>query len=116
MAAETKTVTKGYFSCSGSPFACAAGWRADEAFAEAVRPGRRFPDLIDDERLLENSDVVPDEGPADMPATVRPAAAVDRPSQSLFPKGERGASAPCLREPSPSFAGQGADAPRSPRR
>ena len=33
-------------------------------------------------------------------------------SESLFRKGERGASAPCLR--GPSLTGQGADAPRSP--
>ncbi len=43
-----------------------------------------------------------------------PTADFDQPAgcQSLFRKGERGASAPCLRGPSPT--GQGADAPRSP--
>ena len=36
-----------------------------------VLPGRRFPDLInDDEKLLENSFVVPDAALADVPAAV----------------------------------------------
>ena len=53
--------------------------------------------------------------PAFSPPTWRIVAREARPAsaaQSLFRKGERGASAPCLR--GPSFTGQGADAPRSP--
>ena len=37
-----------------------------------VLPGKRYPDLInDDEKLLENSFVVPDAAPADVPASLR---------------------------------------------
>jgi hypothetical protein len=44
-----------------------------EVFAVTVPPGRRFPDLInDDEKVLENSFVVPDAALADVPA-LRPA-------------------------------------------
>jgi hypothetical protein len=40
--------------------------------AVTVLPGRRHPDLInDDEKLLENSFVVPDAAPADVPAALR---------------------------------------------
>ena len=40
-----------------------------EVFAVTVLPGRRYPDLInDDEKLLENSFVVPDAALADVPA------------------------------------------------
>jgi uncharacterized protein (TIGR03032 family) len=43
-----------------------------EVFAVTVLPGRRYPDLInDDERLLENSFVVPDAALADVPAPLR---------------------------------------------
>ena len=43
-----------------------------EVFAVAVLPGRRYPDLInEDEKLLENSFVVPDEALADVPAALR---------------------------------------------
>jgi hypothetical protein len=43
-----------------------------EIFAVTVLPGRRWPELInDDETLLENSFVVPDAAPADVPATLR---------------------------------------------
>jgi uncharacterized protein (TIGR03032 family) len=43
-----------------------------EVFAVAVLPGRRWPELInDDERRLENSFVVPDEALADVPAALR---------------------------------------------
>src|SRR4051794_32334218 len=43
-----------------------------EVFAVAVLPGRRYPDLInDDEKLLENSFVVPDAALADVPASLR---------------------------------------------
>jgi uncharacterized protein (TIGR03032 family) len=43
-----------------------------EVFAVAVLPGRRYPDLInEDEKLLENSFVVPDEALADVPASLR---------------------------------------------
>ena len=43
-----------------------------EVFAVTVLPGRRYPDLInDDEKLLENSFVVPDAVLADVPAALR---------------------------------------------
>jgi uncharacterized protein (TIGR03032 family) len=43
-----------------------------EVFAVTVLPGRRYPDLInDDERLLENSFVVPDAALADVSAALR---------------------------------------------
>lgn len=43
-----------------------------EVFAVTVLPGRRWPDLInDDPTLLENSFVVPDAALADVPATLR---------------------------------------------
>ena len=47
------------------------GW-VQEVFAVTVLPGKRFPELInDDEKLLENSFVVPDAAPADVPASLR---------------------------------------------
>jgi uncharacterized protein (TIGR03032 family) len=52
-----------------------------EVFAVAVLPGRRWPDLInDDETRLENSFVVPDAALADVPAALRAAAAAASPS------------------------------------
>jgi uncharacterized protein (TIGR03032 family) len=43
-----------------------------EVFAVTVLPGRRYPDLInDDDTLLENSFVVPDAALADVPAALR---------------------------------------------
>jgi hypothetical protein len=43
-----------------------------EIFAVAVLPGRRWPELInDDETRLENSFVVPDATLADVPAALR---------------------------------------------
>ena len=43
-----------------------------EVFAVTVLPGRRYPELInDDEKLLENSFAVPDAGLADVPAALR---------------------------------------------
>ena len=49
----------------------------------AVLPGRRFPDLInDDETLLENSFVVPDAALADVPAALR-----RRPTRPLARRG-----------------------------
>jgi hypothetical protein len=43
-----------------------------EIFAVTVLPGRRYPELTnDDEKLLENSFVVPDAAPADVPASLR---------------------------------------------
>jgi uncharacterized protein (TIGR03032 family) len=43
-----------------------------EVFAVTVLPGRRYPELInDDEKLLENSFVVPDAALADVPASLR---------------------------------------------
>ena len=43
-----------------------------EVFAVTVLPGRRYPDLInDDEKLLENSFVVPDAAMADVSAALR---------------------------------------------
>ena len=43
-----------------------------EVFAVTVLPGRRYPELInDDEELLENSFVVPDAALADVPASLR---------------------------------------------
>jgi uncharacterized protein (TIGR03032 family) len=45
-----------------------------EVFAVTVLPGRRFPELInDDEKLLENSFVVPDAALADVSPALRPA-------------------------------------------
>jgi hypothetical protein len=51
-----------------------------ELFAVTVLPGRRWPELInDDESLLENSFVVPDPALADVPAALRaPASAAAR--------------------------------------
>ena len=46
-----------------------------EVFAVQVLPGRRYPELVNDEaKLLENSFVVPDAALADVPATLRGAA------------------------------------------
>ena len=43
-----------------------------EVFAVTVLPGKRYPDLInDDEKLLENSFVVPDAALADLSAAPR---------------------------------------------
>ena len=43
-----------------------------EVFAVTVLPGRRYPELInDDEKLLENSFVVPDAALADVSAVLR---------------------------------------------
>jgi hypothetical protein len=43
-----------------------------EVFAVTVLPGRRYPDLIDDdEKLPENSFTVADAALADVPASVR---------------------------------------------
>ena len=43
-----------------------------EVFAVTVLPGKRYPDLInDDEKLLENSFVVPDAALEDVPAGLR---------------------------------------------
>jgi hypothetical protein len=43
-----------------------------EVFAVTVLPGRRYPELInDDDKLLENSFTVPDAAPADVPASLR---------------------------------------------
>jgi hypothetical protein len=45
---------------------------AQEIFAVTVLPGRRWPEVInDDETLLENSFVVPDAALADVPAALR---------------------------------------------
>ena len=45
-----------------------------EVFAVTVLPGRRYPELInDDEKLLENSFVVPDAALADVSPAVRAA-------------------------------------------
>jgi uncharacterized protein (TIGR03032 family) len=45
-----------------------------EIFAVTVLPGRRYPELInDDEKLLENSFVVPDAALADVSPALRPA-------------------------------------------
>jgi hypothetical protein len=44
-----------------------------EIFAVTVLPGRRWPELINDEDArLENSFVVPGAAPADVPASLRP--------------------------------------------
>ena len=44
----------------------------DEGDPVTVLPGRRYPELInDDEKLLENSFVVPDAALADVPASLR---------------------------------------------
>jgi hypothetical protein len=43
-----------------------------EVFAVTVLPGRRYPDLInDDDKLLENSFMVPDAALADLPVSLR---------------------------------------------
>ena len=43
-----------------------------EVFVVTVLPGRRYPDLInDDEKLLENSFTVPDAALADVPAALQ---------------------------------------------
>jgi uncharacterized protein (TIGR03032 family) len=43
-----------------------------EVFAVTLLPGRRYPDLInDDDKLLENSFMVPDAALADVPASPR---------------------------------------------
>ena len=43
-----------------------------EIFAVTVLSGRRYPDLInDDDKLLENSFMVPDAALADVPASLR---------------------------------------------
>ncbi|MGO9469580.1 MAG: TIGR03032 family protein [Isosphaeraceae bacterium] len=57
-----------------------------EVFAVTVLPGRRYPELInDDEKLLENSFVVPDAALADVPAALRgpadPTRGATRPAQ-----------------------------------
>ena len=50
-----------------------------EVFAVTVLPGRRYPDLInDDDKLLENSFVVPDAALADVPASLRASAEATR--------------------------------------
>jgi hypothetical protein len=47
-----------------------------EVFAVTVLPGRRFPELInDDEKLLANSSVVPDAALADVSPALRAPAA-----------------------------------------
>jgi hypothetical protein len=52
-----------------------------EIFAVAVLPGRRWPELInDDQTRLENSFVVPDAALADVPAALRAPAAAASPS------------------------------------
>ncbi len=44
----------------------------EEVFTVTVLPGRRYAELIiDDEKLLENSFVVPDSGLADVSAALR---------------------------------------------
>ena len=49
-----------------------------EVFAVTVLPGRRYPELInDDEKLLENSFVVPDAALADVSAALRAPAGPD---------------------------------------
>ncbi len=53
-----------------------------EVFAVAVLPGRLYPELINDEdRLLENSFVVPDAALADVPAVLRGSTTRDRPRE-----------------------------------
>jgi uncharacterized protein (TIGR03032 family) len=50
-----------------------------EVFAVQVLPGRRYPELVnDDTKLLENSFVVPDAALADVPATLRGQAGAGR--------------------------------------
>jgi uncharacterized protein (TIGR03032 family) len=50
-----------------------------EVFAVTVLPGKRYPDLInDDEKLLENSFTVPDAALADVPASLRGPSAPSR--------------------------------------
>jgi hypothetical protein len=45
-----------------------------EVFAVTLLPGRRYPELLsDDEKLLENSFVVPDVALADVSASLLPA-------------------------------------------
>jgi hypothetical protein len=50
-----------------------------EVFAVTLLPGRRYPELInDDEKLLENSFVVPDAALADVSPAVRAPAGPNR--------------------------------------
>jgi hypothetical protein len=60
----------------GTPGRVVGLWRFEtavqEVFAATVPPGRRYPELInDDEKLLENSFVVPDAALADVSAALR---------------------------------------------
>ena len=58
-----------------------------EVFAVTVLPGRRYPDLInDDEKLLENSFVVPDAALADVSAAVRAPAGNGKVPRGAFVK------------------------------
>src|SRR5262249_14853515 len=60
-----------------------------EIFAVTVLPGRRWPELInDDETLLGNSFVVPDAALADVPAALR---APDEPTRDAAGVGRNGA-------------------------
>ncbi len=66
-----------------------------EVFAVTVLPGRRYPDLInDDDKLLENSFVVPDAALADVPAALRAPADPTRGAAGLAGNGSvpRGSS------------------------
>ncbi len=55
-----------------------------EVFAVTVLPRKRYPDLInDDEKLLENSFVVPDAALADVPASLRAASVNGRARTSV---------------------------------
>jgi uncharacterized protein (TIGR03032 family) len=55
-----------------------------EVFAVTVLPGRRYPDLInDDGKLLENSFMVPDAALADVPAALRGPTASTRDAAGL---------------------------------
>ena len=55
-----------------------------EVFAVTVLPGRRYPELInDDEKLLENSFVVPDAALADVSPVLRPASVNGRAQTSM---------------------------------
>ena len=57
-----------------------------EVFAVTVLPGRRYPDLInDDDKLLENSFVVPDAALADVSAALR-----RRPNRPVARRGRPG--------------------------
>ena len=92
-----------------------------EVFAVTVLTGRRYPDLInDDEKLLENSFVVPDAALADVPASLRGPAEPTRGAAGSVGNGNEPRVAPRVAAPArprqaeaaPSRQGSGARSAR----